>query len=203
VLECSRFALTGDVNALSSGQHYDIRDADSGAVIGFARENIGRFTKVLRKLFGKRRLPTTIEVYEKPDDSLVFTISSGWSLSTSNIEVRDSLGQLVGYFRSKHRGEFQVYDKGGNYFTQVKGTAFGFNYRFLAADESVELGRVTHALVGATGHTFEWSETPGNYFLEIDAALADQPFAMMLLLAATLAADMIHGFRIGSLSGSQ
>jgi len=195
MLECTKFAIQEHKKILSSVQSYDIRNGDTGEIIGSARENISTLTKGLRWVMSKHLMPTTVEVREPPDDSLVFTLRRGWYIFKSTVEVRDSNGQLVGTFRSKFltiSGGFHVYDKDGKYFAHVKGSMFGFNYRFLTEDGSVELGRVAKKLGGMAGLGKELFFSADNYFLEVSPELTEQPMAKMLLLAATLAVDIIY-----------
>lgn len=195
MLECNRFAIQEHKKILSSVQSYDIRNADTGEVVGFARENIGGLTQTLRWLMSKHLLPTTVEVREKPDDSLVFTLRRGWYIFRARVEVRDSMGQLIGYFKSKFftlGGGFHVYDKDDKYFAHVKGSLFGFNYKFLTEDGTVELGHVAKKIGGLAGVGREMFFSADNYYLEVNPTLAEQPMAKMLLLAATLAVDIIY-----------
>ncbi len=204
MLECNRFAIQEHKKILSSVQTYDIRNADNGEVIGFARENIGGLTQTLRWFMSKHLLPTTLEVLEKPDDSLVFTLRRGWYIFRSRVEIRDAMGQLVGYFKSKFftiSGGFHVYDKDDKYFAHVKGSMFGFNYQFLTEDGKVELGQVSKKLGGLAGLAREVFFSADNYYLEVSPELAEQPMAKMMLLAATLAVDLIYKSESGGGGG--
>jgi uncharacterized protein YxjI len=195
MLECNRFAIQEHKKILSSVQSYDIRNGDTGELVGSANENIGTVTQALRWFVSKQLLPTTVEVREKPDDSLVFTLRRGWYLFRSRVEVRDSQGELVGYFRSKFltiSGGFHVYDKDDKYFAHIKGSMLGFNYQFLTEDGTVELGKVSKRIGGLSGLAREVLFSADNYFLEVNPELSEQPLAKMLLLAATLAVDMIY-----------
>jgi len=195
MLECNKFAIQEHKKLLSSVQSYDIRNGDTGEIIGSARENIGAITKGLRWIVSKHLMPTMVEVRETPDDSLVFTMRRGWYIFKSTVEVRDAQGELVGTFRSKFftiSGGFHVYDKEGKYFAHIKGSMFGFNYRFLTEDGTVELGRVAKKLGGVAGLAKELFFSADNYFMEVNPELSEQPMAKMLLLAATLAVDIIY-----------
>jgi hypothetical protein len=164
-------------------------------VVGSARENIGVITQGLRWVISKQFLPTKVEVREKPDDSLLFTLRRSWYLFRSRVEVRDSQDVLVGYFKSKFftiSGGFHVYDKDDKYFARVKGRLLGFDYRFLTEDDKVELGRVSKVIGGAGGIAREIFFSADHYYLQINPDLAEQPMAKMLLLAATLAVDLIY-----------
>ena len=94
--------------------------------MGTAHEDIGFLTKTLRWLMSKQFLPTKVEVREKPDDSLVFTLRRGFYIFRSRVEVRDAQGELVGYFKSKFltiSGGFHVYDKNDQVFRPGEGQA--------------------------------------------------------------------------------
>lgn len=195
MLECNSFAIQEHKKILSSVQSYDIKNGESGELIGTAREDIGFFTKSMRWLVSKQFLPTKVEVREKPDDSLLFTLRRGWYLFRSRVEVRDSQDALVGYFKSKFltiSGGFNVYDKDDKYFARVKGRLLGFDYRFLTEDDKLELGRVSKVIGGAGGLAREVFFSADHYYLQINPELAEQPMAKMLLLAATLAVDLIY-----------
>jgi uncharacterized protein YxjI len=195
VLECLTFAIQEHDKILSAVQSYDIRDGATGEVVGSARERIGGFTRALRWVLGKHLLPTAVEVTEKPDDSLVFSLRRGGYLLRSRVEVRDAVGQLVGFFASKSftiSDGFQVYAKDGKVFAQVKGRLFGSDYRFLAEDGKVELGQVSKRLGGLVRAGREVQFSADNYFLTVNPDLTEQPIAKMLLLATTLAIDLIY-----------
>jgi hypothetical protein len=195
MLECNAFAIEEHKKILSAVQSYDIKNGESGELVGSARENIGVITQGLRWLISKQFLPTKVEVREKPDDSLLFTLRRGWYLFRSRVEVRDAQDELVGYFKSKFftiSGGFHVYDKDDKYFARVKGRLLGFDYRFLTEDDKVELGRVSKVIGGAGGIAREIFFSADHYYLQINPDLAEQPMAKMLLLAATLAVDLIY-----------
>ncbi len=194
MLDRNLFVIKERVKILSSVQSYDILDAESGAPIGFAEETIGTLTKGLRWVMSKALLPTRIEVREKPDDSLVFTLRRGWYIFKSRVEVHDADGNLIGYFKSKVltiSGGFHVYDKDDHHFAEVKGKWVGFNYRFLSPDHKVEMGKVSKKL-GAMGLVKEMFTSADTFAVEVNPDLADEPLAKMLILAATLAIDMIY-----------
>ena len=195
MLECNTFAIQEHKKIISSVQSYDIKNGETGELVGQAKENIGVLTQMLRWVMSKQFLPTTVEVHEKPDDSLVFTLRRGFYIFRSRVEVRDAQGELVGYFKSKFftiSGGFHVYDKHDKYFAHVKGRMFGFDYRFLTEDGKVELGQVSKVIGGLGGLAREMFFSADNYFLKLNPELAGQPMAKMLLLAATLAVDIIY-----------
>ena len=193
MLEHNTFVIKEKVKILSNVQSYDILDA-KGELLGTAKETIGFATQMLRWFVSKQFLPTRLEVREKPDDSLVFSIRRGWYLFRSRVEVHDSQDQLVGYFKSKFftiSGGFHVYDKDDKHFAEVKGKWIGFNYRFLSPDHKVEMGTVSKKL-GAMGLLKEMFTSADTFAVQVNPDLSDEPMAKMLILAATLAIDMIY-----------
>ena len=209
MLERTKYVIKERVKIISAVQSYDILDADTGEVVGTAQESIGVLTQLLRWFVSKQFLPTRLEVREKPDDSLVFSLRRGWYLFRSRVEVLDSQDQLVGYFMSKFftiSGGFHVYDKDDQHFAEVKGKLFGWNYRFLSPDGKLEMGHVSKKL-GAMGILKEMFTSADTFGVEISEELADEPMAKMLILAATLAIDLIYksesrgGADVGDLLG--
>ncbi len=193
MLEHNTYVIKEKVKILSAVQSYDILDA-KGELLGTAKETIGVVTQLLRWFVSKQFLPTRLEVREKPDDSLVFSIRRGWYLFRSRVEVHDSQDQLVGYFKSKFftiSGGFHVYDKDDKHFAEVKGKLLGWNYRFLTPDGKVEMGQVSKKL-GAMGILKELFTSADTFGVEVSEDLEDQPMAKMLILAATLAIDLIY-----------
>ena len=193
MLEHNKYIIKEKIKILSAVQSYDIFD-ESGALLGTGQETIGILTQLCRWFMSKQFLPTRLEVREKPDDSLVFSIRRGWYIFRSRVEVHDSQGELIGYFKSKFftiAGGFHVYDKDDKHFAEVKGKLLGWNYRFLSPDGKVQMGQVSKKL-GAMGVLKELFTSADTFGVEVSEDLADEPMAKMLILAATLAIDLIY-----------
>lgn len=191
MLESRRFLVKEQVKFLSSHHTYDIHDADTEELVGTADETISVLARVMRWFISKQLIGTRIEVREKPDDSLVFTLSRGWYVFRSRVEVHDALGVMVGYLRSKlisWGGGFHVYDRNDRPFAEVSGNLFGFKYRMTTPDGAVELGRVSKQWKGLSREVFTSADW---YLVEVAEDLDEQPMAKMLVLAAALATDMI------------
>lgn len=191
MLESRRFLVKEQVKYLKSHHTYDIHDADTEEQIGTADETISPLTQVMRWFVSKQLMGTRIEIREKPDESLVFTLSRGWYIFRSRVEVHDAQGELIGYLKSKlisWSAGFFIYGRDDQLFAEVKGNLFGFKYRVTTPDGSVELGRVSKQWKGFTREFFTSSDW---YLVEINEDLDEQPMAKMLVLAAALATDMI------------
>ena len=196
MLETRRYMVKEQVKFFKSHHSYDIFDGDTEVQIGVAEEKIDFLTNMLRWFVSKQLMPTRVEVREIPDNSLVFTISRGWYLFRSRVEIHDADGLMVGYLKSKifsFSGGFHVYDKNDKQFAEVKGNLFGFNYRVLTPDHDFEMGKVTKKWGGIAKELFTSADT---YMVEVNDDLQEQPIGKMLVLAAALATDMI--FKSGS-----
>ena len=196
MLETRRYMVKEQVKFFKSHHSYDIFDGDTEVQIGVAEEKIDFLTDILRWFVSKQLMPTRVEVRDTPDHSLVFTISRGWYLFRSRVEIHDADGVMVGYLKSKifsFSGGFHVYDKNDKQFAEVKGNLFGFNYRVLTPDHDYEMGKVTKKWGGIAKELFTSADT---YMVEVNDDLQEQPIGKMLVLAAALATDMI--FKSGS-----
>jgi uncharacterized protein YxjI len=194
MLESNTFVVKEHVKFLTSTDTYDILDAASGELLGTAQEYVGGVVRLLRWFISKHIMPTRVEVREKPDDALVFTVRRGGYIFRSRVEVHDAQGVLVGYFKSKVltiSGGFTIYDNTDRHFADIKGKLFGFNYRFLTPDGKVEMGRVAKKL-SAGAILKELFTSADTYAVEVSPDLTDEPMAKMLILAAALAIDMIY-----------
>lgn len=192
MLERNRFVVREQVKLLTDRNTYVLLDGDTGEPVGTAEEHIGPLVRLLRWFVSKHLMPTRVEVREKPDDSLVFTIRRGAYIFKSRVEVLDAQGELIGFFHNKVltiSGGLHVYDRAGNHFAEIKGKWLGFDYRFVTADGKVELGRVSKKWEGVAKELFTSADT---YGIEVSPELAEQPLAKMLILAAALAIDMIY-----------
>ena len=191
MLESRKFLVKEKVKFLAAHATYEIYDGETQTRTGTAKEDIGVFVRMMRWLVSKQLMPTRVEVRETPDDALVFTVSRGWYLFRSRVEIRDAQGVLVGYLKSKlfsFGGGFLVYDAKDQQFADVKGNLFGFKYRVLTPDGDFEMGKVSKEWGGLAKELFTSAD---SYMIEIHEDLHEQPIAKMLVLAAALAVDMI------------
>jgi hypothetical protein len=165
----------------------DIKDGESGELVGTAVEIVGSLSRVLRRMFGFRLVSAPVEVREKPDDSLVFTIHRGTLLFRSRVEVCDSQDYVVGHFRAGSLGDgFQIYDKDGTPFANVRGKSHADAYEFLTCDGARVLAEVSRDSGGLAAFAV------GTRVLKVNPELAEQPIAKMLLLAAALAVELFY-----------
>mgnify|MGYP001499728849 CR=1 FL=1 len=172
---------------------YDILDPETQDQIGVAKEKPGALMHVLRFIWDKEKLPTTVYVYEGSDPNdeqkLLFSIKREFSLFLPKVSVRDAAGTEVGSFKSKVFGigiSFRVLDARGEDVASVKGDWKGWNFSFLDGSDN-EIGTITKKWSGVGKEMFTSAD---NYFI----ALNDEPDPAVatLLLAAGLAVDTVY-----------
>jgi hypothetical protein len=177
MLESNSFAIEGFWRSRKSAPVWDLRDGNTSQLIGLAQERCGLSRRSLRWLVRSHYLPSLVEVREKPDDSLVFTLRKGWDLLHSKLEVRDAMEVYVGHlnYRVAAAGAtLTLYDKDGKDFAVMALTSDASQRPFRFLDGSKTLATISRA------------DCNGVLRLMIDPELTDQPLAKMLLLAATL-----------------
>ena len=194
MLDRNTFVVKEHVKFISNTNTYDILDGESGELLGTVEEKIGTLVQLLRFVISKHLMPTRIEVREKPDDSLVFTVRRGAYIFRSRVEVHDAQGELVGYFKSKFftiSGGFHIYDKDDKHFAEIKGKWLGWDYRLVTPDGGLEMGRVSKKL-GALGLVKELFTSADTYAVQVNPEMEGEPLAKMLILAAAVAIDTIY-----------
>ena len=191
MLELQNYLVKEQVAFLKTVDTYDIFDPESGDQVGVAKEVPGALISTLRWFISKKLMPTKVEVREHPEGSLVFTIKKPVKLFRETVEVYDAEDRKIGHFKSKIfslGGGFYVYDKHDNQFAEVKGKWTGWDFTFVTP-EGHQMGKVSKKWAGALKELFTNADT---YVVSIADDLADQPIAKMLLLAATIAIDVVY-----------
>lgn len=191
LLDHQHFFVKEQVGFLKTTDKYDIFDPTSNTQIGQAREEPGSLVSVLRWVISKKIMPTRATMYEADGTTPVFSIHKPVTLFRSRVNVHDGDGQAIGYFKSKILsigGGFYVYDQNDKQVAEVKGKWTGWDFKFLTP-EGHEMGSVSKKWAGLGKELFSSAD---NYVVSIADDLADQPIAKMLLLAATLAIDMVY-----------
>jgi hypothetical protein len=133
-----------------------IVEAATGAPLGFTRWRPGGW---LARLF----VGPVLEVHEQEDEPLLFTVRRGWRLAARRL-VCDADGQLVGEFDGA-----RLLDRLGRLFTVRRREGARVVFRTTAGCPLAEAEPVEETMR-----------------LSFHAAVENEPFAKMLLLAAVL-----------------
>ncbi len=191
LLDRSRFFVKEQVAILKLTDAYDIFDPDTEEQVGIAKEVPGTFVKLMRLLINKKLLPTAVEVRSSENDQLEFSIKRPVSFFRSQVDVFDAKGEKVGYFQSKVFSlapSFTVFTADGQKFAEIKGKFFGRDFTFLGQGDK-PVGVVKKKWQGLAKALFTSAD---NYLIEVDESMQDKKIAKLLLLAATLALDIVY-----------
>jgi uncharacterized protein YxjI len=181
LLDQTKFVVKSQSKAFSSKKSFEIVDADSGQVLGTAKDT----TPFLSSLFGS----TVIEVRDSGDDSVVFSVGRTGFLMKKD-EVRDSKGEVVGRYKAKAfslSGGYHVYDKEGKHIAEIQGKMLKADYKFLTPDKA-EMGSVS---TGWGGMAKSLLTGGGSYGVQIEPNFAKDPTVKTLILGATIAVESI------------
>jgi len=169
---------------------YDILDPQTQQIIGIAKEEPAVWAKWLRILTNTPILPTTINVYEREDQAPILSIHRPSTLFRTKVNISDSNGQLLGYFKSKLfsvGGGFYVFDTRERQVAEIVGDWKGWNFKFLG-EGGLEIGTVTKKWAGIGKELFTSAD---NYIIALKGDGNDAN-AAALLLAAGLAIDIVY-----------
>ena len=193
MLNRKTYFIREHVGLMKLSDTYDILDPETQEQLGIAKEKPGALILVLRFLVNKRLLPTKVFVYAggDPEDAtkLLFSIKRGCTFLRSKVDICDSRGTVVGWFKSKVfslGGAFYVFDAAGTQVAMVKGDWKGWNFRFLDKAEN-EIGTITKRWAGIGKELFTSAD---SYMIALNQE--PTPAKAILLLAAGLAVDTIY-----------
>lgn len=193
MLNRSTYFVQEHIGFLKLSDTYDILDPETKEQIGIAKERPKWWVHIARLWLGSHSLPTKVDVYEgssfEDPSKLLFSIERGFTFLRSQINVRSSSGELLGWFKSKLLtlgGAFTVYDAAGNQIATVQGNWIGWNFRFLDNSKN-EIGVVTKKWAGLGQ---EYFTTADKYVISLNRVEA--PGIAVLLLAAGLAIDIVY-----------
>ncbi len=191
LLQRTTFFVKEHVGLMKIRDTYDLMDPADGQKIGFAKEETPGWIVALRLLLNKQLLPATVRVYEQEGSAPVAEIRRGMTLFLrSTVKVFAANGVQVGTFKSKIfsiGGGFHVYDTTGKKVANVKGDWKGWNFKFLD-EQGQELGTVTKKWAGLGKELFTSAD---NYIVSLNESLGKNPAAVVLLLCAGLAIDIV------------
>ncbi len=182
LLDHNKFVVKSETRGSSGKKAFEILDAESGQVLGHAKDVTGFFASV----FGK----TKIEVHDVSNNSLVFSVGRDGVLFKKD-QVLGPEGALIGRYKAKMfslSGGFNVYDKDAKHIAEIKGKMFKAEYQFVAPDKKTQMGSVSRTWSGLAKSIFTGG---GTFVVQIDPKFATNATAKMLMLGATIALETI------------
>lgn len=187
----STYFVREQIGRLKLKDTFDILDAETRQLIGYATEENPAWLNWTRLLLQKHRMPTTVVVRSLADNAPVLRLERGWRFLRSSIRIYDGQNELLGHLESKILtlgGGFYVHDARGIRVAEIRGSWIGWDFKFLNAGGQV-LGLITKKWAGVGRELFT---TADNYLISLADGNARQPATAALLLAAGLAIDTLY-----------
>jgi uncharacterized protein YxjI len=193
LLDHNKFVVKSQSKKFSSKKDFEIVDAESGQMLGTAKDTTPFFSSLL----GAAKM----EVRDVSNNTLLFSIGrSGWLVKKD--QVLDSKGQVVGRFKAKMfslSGGFHVYDNSGKHLAEIKGKMLKAEYKFLTPDKTAEMGSVSRTWSGLAKSLATGDD---SYAVQIDPKYTNDPTMKTLLIGAAIALESIFKKKKGEKSGS-
>ncbi len=188
VLDRRTYFIKEHIGTFKLHEAYDILDAESGGILATAREEASFLKKLLKLAVNKRMLPFTVHLRDGSGEVLL-TITRGFTILRSRVEVLDADGQVLGTFKQKLLsigGKFDILSPDNVLIAQLKGNLIGWDFKFVAANGK-ELGSVTKKWSGIGRELFTSAD---NYVVAMSDDV-DPVATGPVLLAAALCIDMV------------
>jgi uncharacterized protein YxjI len=188
ILDKNQFVVKEQTKLFSSRKAYDLVDADSSEVVATATQKVGAMAALLGMVLGKDGVSLTIEVRQKPDDDLLFSVCRS-GIFFKKVQLLDERGKAIGSYKAKKfslSGGFHIYDKAGKHFAEIQGKMFKSDYKFVAPDGATAMGSVSKTWGGMAKALLTGAQT---YVVNIDPEYAGDTAAKMLMLGAAIAID--------------
>ena len=199
MLDKNAFAVKEQAKMFSSRKAYDIHDAQTSELLATALQKTSGLMSLVGMAVGKHKIPVTIEVRSKADNSLLFSVRRR-GLLAKKIEAVDAQGKVIATFKSKRfslAGGFHVYDGAGKHFAEIKGKLLKAEYKFLTPGGS-EMGTVSKKWGGMSRELLSSAST---YGVQINENFVDNQNAKLLILAAAIAIDALFASGGGKTTG--
>lgn len=166
---------------LTSDTH-EIAEADTNKTVAVMRKEAHWMNALLAPLGLFRSLPVTVAVVPGPGAPPFFSIHREFSVVGSKVNIRKGGGSDLGYFRMKAfslKRELSVHNRDGREIAKIKGDWKGRNFQ-LAGTDGLRIGTISKKWISEY-----------NYCVKIDPDAPQE--AMIILMAAALAMDLIYG----------
>lgn len=189
LLQQKTFLIKERTDFLKFSGAYDIYDPETNIQIGYAKEESGKFTKIIKRFVAKQFLPIKFAIYDSENNQKIAEIKNSFLIFYSKITVTNHNEKVIGYFKSKVFtlvGGLVILDHNHRQICELKGTLSCWDFKFLNSI-GTEIGIVTKKQAGLGKEFFT---TGGNYIITLNNEQLNENKAI-LLLAAGLAIDII------------
>lgn len=190
MLNRTQYLIKEHIGVFKLQNTYEIIDPNTQQIIGHAQEKQPLWALLLGMILGNNAVPTKIELIAQGDTAPTASITRGFTLLRSKIEVFNANNQPVGYFKSKImtiNGGFLVFDNQDQQIAEVQGSWRSWDFKFID-NQNNELGVVSKKWMGFGKELFTSAD---NYMVSLN----DAKHSLILLMAA-LALDTVFAEKV-------
>lgn len=185
--EGNEYFIDEKVNLLKFENEYRVYDG-SGQHIGSVMQKISVGQKILRLLVNKKLMPFHLEIVDI-NGNIQATISRGWTLWMSKIQVHDSFGMHLGIIKQKFtflKPIFQIFGSMDNKIAEISGDWAAWT--FLIKDQNgIEIGNIDKKWAGAMKEIFTSAD---KYNVTITPAVIEDK-NKIVIVATAITIDMV------------
>ena len=161
---------------------YQILD-ESGAEIGFVKEQSSALETVLKLFMSKKMLPWRMDILG-PQKNVLISISKGLTFFLSKISVKNSAGTEIAQIKQKFalKPKFDVCDTSGAVIASVEGNFVAWDFKINDAQGN-QIGSINKQFGGLAKEIFTDSD---KYVVKINNSISDPNLRSAVISAACI-----------------
>ena len=161
---------------------YQILD-ESGAEIGFVKEQASSLESILKLFMSKKLLPWKMDILD-PQKNVLISISKGLTFFLSKISVKNAAGVEIAQIKQNFalKPKFEVCNTAGAVIASVEGNFIAWDFKVTDAQGN-QIGTVNKQYGGLAKEIFTDSD---KYVVKIDKSLSDPTLRSAVISAACI-----------------
>jgi uncharacterized protein YxjI len=184
----SKYLIKEHVSFLKLSDSYDILDPNSGAKLGYAKETISIFAKLLRLVIPKQIMPTTVGIFNNEERQIVELKKKGLLRAQVLVYFKD---QHIATLKSKLfsiGGAFTVLSPENAEMAKIQGNWKGWSFTFSDINGN-EIGKIAKKWAGIGKELFTSAD---NYMVSFEEGKSHSEALTAIFVSAALAIDIIY-----------
>jgi uncharacterized protein YxjI len=185
--ETNDYFIDEKVNFLKFENCYNVFN-DQGEQIGFVKQKLNAWHKILQLIVNKAMLPFELGIYNA-QGNLESSVSRGWTFWMSKIEIKDPEDHIIGTVQQKFKffkPTFKIFNVSEKLVAVITGDWKAWNFVIRNASDE-EIGTISKKWAGAMKELFT---TADKYNVHLDPKYTDKG-SKIAVLSAAITIDMV------------
>ncbi len=185
--ETNDYFIDEKVNFLKFENCYNVFN-DKGEQIGFVKQKLSAWHKILQLIINKAMLPFELGIYNA-QGNLESSVSRGWTFWMSKIEIKDPQEQIIGTVQQKFKffkPTFKIFNVSEKLVAEITGDWKAWNFVIKNATNE-EIGTISKKWAGAMKELFTSAD---KYNVHLDPKYTDKG-SKIAVLSAAITIDMV------------